>query len=111
MIDVSDGLVQDSMHLALNSGLSLEIDINSLPLPICSMLEHNDIVDYALYGGDDYELCFTVSPKHNNQVQKKMKVQCTRIGTITADDGIVFFKDKKLIKLSGLGYEHFSTER
>ena len=89
MIDVSDGLVQDSLHLALNSGLSLEIDINSLPLPICSLLEHNDIIDYALYGGDDYELLFSCNPEDQDEVKNlslKQEINITKIG--------IFYKSK-----------------
>ena len=110
-IDISDGLVADLGHILDKSGVGAALDIKDLPISTALSTLSTEAKHLALYGGDDYELCFTVSPKHNNQVQKKMKGQCTRIGTITADDGIVFFKDKKLIKLSGLGYEHFSTER
>ena len=83
MIDVSDGVVQDSSHLAFNSGLSLEIDINSLPIPTCSLLKQKDIVDYALYGGDDYELLFSCDPIHEklvNELSDKKNVNITKIG-------------------------------
>ena len=59
MIDISDGLVQDSIHLATNSNLSLELNVSKLPLPNCSSLKEDEILNAALYGGDDYELLFS----------------------------------------------------
>ena len=90
MIDISDGLIQDSSHLAFNSNLSLEIDINSLPLPICPVLNKEDIIDYALYGGDDYELLFSCNPNNQEfieQLSLKTSINITKIGT--------FYKSKK----------------
>jgi thiamine-monophosphate kinase len=110
-IDISDGLVADLGHILHKSRVGAQLDIEDLPISTALSTLSTEAEHLALYAGDNYELCFTVPPKHNDQVQKKLKGQCTRIGTITGDDGIVFFKNKKLIKLSGLGYEHFSTGR
>ena len=110
MIDISDGLVQDSSHLAFNSGLSLEIDIESLPLPIYSLLKHNDIVDYALYGGDDYELLFSCNPKNEELVKKlsvKINVDITKIGIFyESKHEILTFKGKKK-KPKNVSFKHF----
>ena len=110
-IDISDGLVADLGHILHKSGVGAALDIEDLPISTALSTLSSEAEHLALYAGDNYELCFTVPPKHNDQVQKKLKGQCTRIGTITGDDGIVLIKNKKLIKLSGLGYEHFSTGR
>ncbi|MGY9059260.1 MAG: thiamine-phosphate kinase [Candidatus Puniceispirillales bacterium] len=110
MIDVSDGLVQDSLHLASNSGLSLEIDIDSLPLPICSLLNYNDIIDCALYGGDDYELLFSCNPQDEELVKKlslKTNVEITKIGIFRKSNNhkLTFKGTKK--KPKNVSYKHF----
>ena len=82
MIDVSDGLVQDATHLAVNSNLSLEINVNQLPLPSLENLQKEELLNAALYGGDDYELLF--SCKENElcleDISKQCNVKITKIG-------------------------------
>ena len=110
MIDVSDGLVQDSSHLALNSDLSLEIDISSLPLPKYSSLNQKQIVHYALYGGDDYELLFSCNPSNEKLVHDisiKTNITITKIGFFYKnDDQELTFKGKK-IKPKNISFRHF----
>ncbi|MDC0093322.1 thiamine-phosphate kinase [Alphaproteobacteria bacterium] len=110
MIDISDGLVQDSIHLATNSKLSLELNISNLPLPICSSLTTEEILKAALYGGDDYELLFSCKIGHDLYLQelaKKTNIKITKIGS---------FKEFKDVHLSfkgcdqipkPLSYSHF----
>src|SRR5438309_471800 len=56
-MDVSDGLILDLHRLCVESKVSAELGPD---LPIA----RNATRDHALYGGDDYELLFTASPKH-----------------------------------------------
>jgi thiamine-monophosphate kinase len=56
-IDLSDGLSTDLAHLCEESGLSAEIEAESLPIDARATLEQ------ALHGGEDYELLFTAAPK------------------------------------------------
>ena len=110
MIDISDGLVQDSSHLATNSNLSLELNVSKLPLPNCSALKADEILNAALYGGDDYELLFSCDFVHQsylNKLSKETNVKITNIGVFTE------FKDLHL-KFKGLdqapktiSYSHF----
>ena len=48
MIDVSDGLVQDATHLAINSNLSLELNINQLPLPTLKSIQKKELLKKGL---------------------------------------------------------------
>jgi thiamine-monophosphate kinase len=109
-IDISDGLVADLGHILQKSGVGGRLELDLLPLsPVLSKLtakaEH-----LALYAGDDYELCFTVSAEYDALIQQQLKDQCTCIGMITDDSGIVYIKDNQLIELTGTSYEHFSTQ-
>jgi thiamine-monophosphate kinase len=56
-IDLSDGISTDLAHLCDESGLSAEIDVETLPVASGASLQQ------ALHGGEDYELLFTASKK------------------------------------------------
>ena len=110
MIDISDGLVQDSSHLAFNSGLCLEIDLNSLPISFCYPISHHVMVDYALYGGDDYELLFSCNPNKIDlikQLSLETNLEFTKIGKFyKCLKPTLKFKDSKIIPKK-LSYNHF----
>ena len=110
MIDISDGLVQDSFHLAFNSCLSLEIDLNSLPISYCYPLNQNTMINYALYGGDDYELLFSCNSDKTDLVKQlsiKTNIEFTKIGRFYKDNKptLKFKNSKKLPKK--LSFNHF----
>ncbi|RKZ77661.1 MAG: thiamine-phosphate kinase [Gammaproteobacteria bacterium] len=110
-IDISDGLLADLGHIVEKSGVGARLDIARLPLsPALSKIDSTTAQQFALQSGDDYELCFTVSPQHFGELEKHFKGQCTRIGMITDDQGIYFIDDNdNLIELTGAGYDHFSS--
>ena len=60
MIDISDGLGADAAHLALASGVGLELDADALPLApgvadVAAAVGMDQLV-LAAGGGEDYEL-------------------------------------------------------
>ena len=66
MMDISDGIGSDIRHIMEESGVGMEIDLNSIPLSrelqrFCSRLDL-DPRDFAADGGEDYELLFTADP-------------------------------------------------
>ena len=110
MIDISDGLVQDSSHLARNSGLSLEIDINSLPISFTYPLMQDLLIDYALYGGDDYELLFSCDKDKAETVKQisiKANLDITKIGTFSKKDNILLRFQNSNKTPKKLSFNHF----
>jgi len=110
MIDISDGLVQDATHLAVSSGLSIELDLKNIPIPNIKKINHNELLDSALYGGDDYELLFSCSPKNENiinKISKNINLKLTKIGnfSIYVDKYLIFKNSKKIPKDNS--YLHF----
>jgi thiamine-monophosphate kinase len=74
-MDLSDGLSTDLAHLCEESHVAAEIDPALLPIHPGASL------DYALHGGDDYELLFTADP--NARIPRKIAgVSITRVGRI-----------------------------
>lgn len=61
-IDVSDGLLADANHLARASNVRLIIDSSLIPVSVAlgAHPDPNQIREWTLRGGDDYELLFTV---------------------------------------------------
>jgi len=71
-IDISDGLLGDLGHITSASNCGAKLILAELPVSEsarCCVSEDNQ-VKAALFGGDDYELCFTVPPVHCAEVEK-----------------------------------------
>ncbi|MFT7244927.1 MAG: thiamine-monophosphate kinase [Candidatus Azotimanducaceae bacterium] len=111
-IDISDGLLADLGHLVASSGVGAVIDLDHLPLSL-SLVEtfgQQAASDFALRGGDDYELCFTAHPDHRQMLTELAKVQdlrLSRLGEIVGGLSIVVDKASGC-ELDTQGYRHFS---
>jgi thiamine-monophosphate kinase len=82
MMDISDGLSTDLPRLCAASGVGAHIRFDSLP--VSSQLNQSEARQFALHGGDEYELLFTVNPRDARRVPAKFRgLPLTRIGTIT----------------------------
>ena len=110
MIDVSDGLAQDLGHILKASQVGAVIHLNQLPLSsTLENLPEQQQWQYALAGGDDYELCFTISQQNYEKLlQLQPNVKTTIIGTIKQQYGLTFEKDGLDHPLQFNGYQHFA---
>ncbi len=110
MIDVSDGLAQDLGHILNASNVGATIELTQLPVnPALREISDHEQWKYALAGGDDYELCFTISQQNYDKLlQLQPDVTTTIIGKITQQRGIVFEKDGLDHPLQLQGYQHFA---
>lgn len=110
MIDVSDGLAQDLGHILKASAVGAVIYLDQLP--VSEPLRHLTLEkqwQYALSGGDDYELCFTISQQNYQKLlQLQPNVQTTIIGKINTQHGLTFEKDGLDHPLHIHGYQHFA---
>jgi thiamine-monophosphate kinase len=110
MIDVSDGLLQDTLHIAEESKVGVVLDLDSIPVSegvrYAARLMGKSTYDYVLTGGDDYVLVFTVPAQRYKAVMKGVKIHT--IGRVIQGKGIRFYKDGKRadLKLKKLGYTH-----
>lgn len=114
-IDVSDGLLQDLGHICERSQVGAELQLEHIPLssPIRELAEANgaDPYKWALKGGEDYSLLFTVKPENENKlitVLEREEIGAVPIGRTVLGEGIVVLKDGSPIDTGKVGgYDHF----
>jgi thiamine-monophosphate kinase len=113
-IDVSDGLVADLGHICKQSRVGAEIDPALLPRSSAMMTHFHDAdaIDFALSGGDDYELCFTVPADKAGEVSADLaRLGCgaTRIGRIVEGEAVrVVDAAGQAHKPARAGWNHFA---
>jgi thiamine-monophosphate kinase len=104
-IDLSDGLSTDLTHLCEESHVAAEVDPALLPVHPGADL------NYALHGGDDYELLFT-APAATKMPRAIAGVSVTRIGRILLASRnrptITLLTPQSPQPLKPQGWEHFS---
>jgi len=111
-LDISDGLMADLGHILKQSDCGALIDVGSLPLSesLIEVVGIEQARQYALNGGDDYQLCFTANSKVRNKilnVAERFSVPVTRLGQII-DSGLRVELDKKPYKTDRTSWQHFS---
>jgi len=112
-IDVSDGLLADLGHICATSGVGAEIEAALLPRSSALLDLFDDVSSrgFALSGGDDYELCFTVPPQRVASVQADLaRLGCgaTRIGRIVEGEGVkVRDANGQWLESAHQGWDHF----
>jgi len=117
MIDISDGLAGDLKHICDDSNAGAEIFARNIPFPeaideLADTISKNKL-DFALHGGEDYELLFTMKPDTYSQVIEKIatetKTKITEIGRIVSKEegyNIITTKNQRL-PLQPKGWDHF----
>ncbi len=105
-IDISDGLTSDLGHILKQSQVGACIYWQALPLSdaVRNYIEETGDWRMPLVAGDDYQLCFTVSPDHIGQ----LTIDCVKIGVIESEPGLRLNKSGIIEFLEVKGFEHFS---
>src|ERR1700690_549425 len=108
MIDLSDGLSTDLEHICQESQVGAEIEAAALPRAVTrGAVKPGDRValNFALHGGDDYELLFTSRAPIPSRIAG---VPVTRIGQTIRSAGMrLIGADGKARPLEAGGWEHF----
>jgi thiamine-monophosphate kinase len=105
-IDLSDGLVGDLAKILEASGVGAELDLQRLPVSpqLVEVVGRDQALAYAMGGGDDYELCFTMP---ESLLPQEIGTQVTAIGRVTAEDGLACRDGDAVVPFVATGYRHF----
>jgi thiamine-monophosphate kinase len=112
-IDLSDGLLADLGHLCHASGLGARIERERLPRSAAVAARDADGADFALAGGEDYEVLFACPPELEEalpRLAREVGAPLTVIGRCT-EGGEVLVLDAGGHRHSGgaIGYDHFTA--
>jgi thiamine-monophosphate kinase len=111
MIDISDGLASEIMHICKNSGTGAMINEKDVPVAIETQqmaIKFNiDPITAALSGGEDYELLFTIQPADLDKL--RMISDISVIGIIKAkEEGInLVTTGGRIHPVTAQGWRHF----
>jgi len=120
-IDLSDGLLSDLGHILKASDVGAVIELEALPLSpafqVCQQhITAQQLSDECwqalqLSAGDDYELCFTIAPDKQREVELALQQHgfvAHHIGVIDNGAGLrCTLSNGELFQTEKLGYEHF----
>jgi thiamine-monophosphate kinase len=112
MIDISDGLASEIMHICSSSDVGCHIYDEKIPIDgktSLTAIEFNvDPVTCALNGGEDYELLFTISQEDFEKI--KGNPHMSVLGHITDKNDGIYYIDKSgsAIELRAQGWNHFN---
>ena len=113
MIDISDGLAAEVNHLCDQSGTGAEIIAADIPIhPTvreAARLTGKDPLAFALSGGEDFELLFSISPQNRQRLEDK-GLEAIVVGRVTSASlgRRLILPDGSKTFLPG-GYNHFSS--
>jgi len=116
MIDVSDGLLQDLGHICRASGVGAVVETAKLPISRALRRAFGPgAVDYALRGGEDYELLFSTPAKMLPEVvalAKDTGCRVTQIGRLVRRKGLELAQRSGRCRAAegNLGFDHLRQQ-
>ncbi|MGV8924920.1 MAG: thiamine-phosphate kinase [Ewingella sp.] len=114
-IDISDGLIADLQHILTASGCGARLDLDALPLSdaLLASVDKEQALKWALTGGEDYELCFTVPEINRGALDVALShlgVDFTCIGQIAPlSEGVKLMRSGASVELDWHGFDHFAA--
>ncbi|EEQ15575.1 Thiamine-monophosphate kinase (Thiamine-phosphate kinase) [Yersinia frederiksenii ATCC 33641] len=112
-IDISDGLISDLQHILKASHCGARIELDELPYSeaLTRQVDAEQALSWALSGGEDYELCFTVPEINRGALEVALSntgAGYTCIGQIgPQSEGLKFLREGKTVELDFQGFDHF----
>jgi len=115
VIDVSDGFSQDLGHITEESRVGAVVEVDKLPISPAlrewSKEKEKDPFLFALSGGEDFELIFTVPRERGEEIrqfiEKESGVPVTIVGEIVLQGGVSLKRGGKEEKEAASGWNHF----
>ena len=113
MIDISDGLASELLHIAKNSGVGIRIYDDTIPIDNVAFetaVEFNlDPLTCALNGGEDYELLFTISKDDQEKIKNHPDIHFIGYVHDRKDQNVLVTKEGSIVPLKAQGWDHFTA--
>jgi len=114
MIDISDGLASEVMHIAHDSNVSCQVYEEKIPIDYqtAKMAEelNLNLTTCALSGGEDYELLFTVPAAQFDLVSSIEGISVIGHTSSASDGNHLVTREKNHIELQAQGWANFKKE-
>lgn len=116
LLDISDGLSSDLRHICEASGVGARLHAAHIPIAPqtrqIALARGVEPLDYALHGGEDFELCLTAPAGRIEALQDILQQQfdcpLTRVGEVQSGSGVTLLgPDGTQRPLPVKGYDHF----
>ncbi len=109
MIDISDGLASEALHIAKSSGMGVAIYEEKIPidqLTFDTAREFKIVPSVAaLNGGEDYELLFTVAQKDYDKIKTISEIRIIGYMTDASEGNRLITNDNQVIELKAQGWD------
>lgn len=111
-IDSSDGLAWSLHEIGKASNIGFSIDNLPIAKEAQEFAKINDLnpTELSLYGGEEYELVITVTPKLWEKTKHSVEnvgTQLIKIGRVTKEKSLILKTDRKILHIEPRGWEHF----
>jgi thiamine-monophosphate kinase len=113
-IDTTDSLAANAWQVSRMSKVKMIFDYEKLPIdPAVKKFSRSrglNVDDFALFGGEDFELLFTVRPSGWGKVQRafrRLGTAVTLVGEVLKGKGVFIKRGGEIKNLTDRGYEHF----
>ncbi|MBE9208388.1 thiamine-phosphate kinase [Nostoc sp. LEGE 06077] len=112
-MDSSDGLADAVLQICHASGVGAVLERHQIPLPVSfeHWLKPEQAIEYALYGGEDFELVLFLPKEQANTLVQHLSQNAAIIGTITSGSDVLLHDEHEKIPDQVLslsqGFQHF----
>ncbi|NRB08108.1 MAG: thiamine-phosphate kinase [Richelia sp.] len=118
-MDSSDGLADAVQQICHQSGVGAVIEMQKIPFPPAfhQWLSKDEIWEYVLYGGEDFQLVLCLPQKPAQLLVQRLNEDAAIIGTITAGTTVILqdtqYKEKYLERVLNTerGFQHFNNKK
>jgi thiamine-monophosphate kinase len=111
MIDISDGLASEILHIANQSALGCRIMEDAIPINYQTIMKAEEFklepTTCALNGGEDYELLFTVDQKHYETIKKNAQISIIGYMAEQGEGCNLMTRSDALIEIKAQGWDSF----